>query len=1535
MSKRTYDDLEGPTFNEPRRRKAEPKKNLERGEDVSPSQSRCTNDEYTVGWICAISTEYVAAQAFLDERHQQPEYVAPNDNNHYTLGKIKKHNVVIAVLPDGQYGISSAASVARDMMHSFPNVRIGLMVGIGGGAPSPKHDIRLGDIVVSLPRDGKGGVFPHDFGKNIQGQGRLQTTGFMNQPPQVLLTAVSGLKAQHEIEGHEFEAAINAVLEKKPKLREKYKRPDPSSDRLYQSRVTHPLKDQADCATACGDDPSNLIIRPERSEEDNPAIHYGLIASANQLMKDAAVRDRLAKENDVLCFEMEAAGLMNHFPCLVIRGICDYADTHKNKEWQGYAAMAAAAYAKDLLRQIPPNKVEAEKRIREQLRDVLDDVKTIKSRFDSEETLRILEWLSKIESQKKQIDVLSRHQEGTGKFLLESQEFMDWRDGKDRILWCIGRPGTGKTILTSVIIDTIKKTLDSSTAGMAFLYCVYAERGSQTIEQLLGSVIQQLLLQQNDIPENIRELYDSHKRSNTRPDLAELSRHLGSIVSLFSRVYIVVDAIDECDESNKTRCSLLAHLQNLDTHVQLLFTSRPLEETPPDAIQFEVVTQEDDVRKYLSARIKKEPGLAKFCDDNGGLEEEILDKIIAKAGGMFLLAKLHLQSIATELRLKTIRKALETLPEKLNDMYHDTMERIQGGQEKNRSDLAMKMLMLLSYALRPLKLGEVQHALLTMEAEPGETSIDPDDVYSKELLISICAGIVVLENGTSTIRFVHHTAETYFESNRERLFKNAQIELTKICVTYLSFDEFESGPCQTNFELGERLRSNPFYDYAARNWGHHAREASTSCKEVMDFLECKTKVEASSEALTVTNRFPPHMHGQRYPRQMTGLHLAAYFGVEEAVRALLQKKVEADAKDTYDQTPLSWAARNGHDAVVKVLLENGADPGSKDTQYGRTPLLWAIKSKHEAATKLLLEKEANPGSRDKDGWTPLLYAASYGYEAAVELLLEKGADIETVCNHGRTALHLATQQGQEEMAKLLLGKGANIAATDNDGQTTLHLATWQGYEKTVRLLLEKGANIAAKDYKGRTTLHWAALRTHEKVTKLLLERGADIAATDNNGRTALHLSTMEAEGIRLDRRAIQSGRHGELEEHEDVVNLLLKKGVNATTTRIYGRMTSRLAARRSVEGVVRVLLEKGADIDTTDNDGQRALHRAAANGQGSIVKLLLENGASVETTDDNGRTALHLAMLRVSMIRYSPVAKERDGVARILLEKGANTATRDQWGLTALHYAAGLGYQAGALLLLKKRADITATDSEGRTALHWAAAMGYIGVVMLLLENEADIAARDNSGRTALHWMALPSKELGYKSSVPPFPMSFFSYSMWEQRNGVAELLLKNGAGTAAVDNKRQTTLHLAAREGLGELAKLLLKEGADIAVIDIDGRTPLHWAAAMGHKDVAELLLKNGADIAATDNSGRTPLHWAAIAHHEEVVKLLLQKGADISTTDKDSRTPLQWTLHQRELELVREREAELRPVLDSVLARHPREGVTKLLLEKESQIT
>ncbi|EXA32427.1 hypothetical protein FOVG_16348 [Fusarium oxysporum f. sp. pisi HDV247] len=239
-------------------------------------------NDYTVGWICAIAAEYIAAQEFLNKEHEGPEFVSPHNNNHYTLGKVRKHNIIIAVLPDNKYEKSSAASVARDIMHSFPNIRFSLMVGIAGGAPR-KHNIRLGYIMIGCAGSGKGGVFKYDFGKAIQGHS-FQETGFLNQPPTLLRTTVSRLKAHYERKGHQLSKTVNMILEKNPRLRRKYKHPVSGTDNLFKSEVTYDLS----YVTTCSYDASNLISRPERTEdEDNPAIHYGLIASADRLMKDA------------------------------------------------------------------------------------------------------------------------------------------------------------------------------------------------------------------------------------------------------------------------------------------------------------------------------------------------------------------------------------------------------------------------------------------------------------------------------------------------------------------------------------------------------------------------------------------------------------------------------------------------------------------------------------------------------------------------------------------------------------------------------------------------------------------------------------------------------------------------------------------------------------------------------------------------------------------------------------------------------------------------------------------------------------------------------------------------------------------------------------------------------------------------------------------------------------------------------------------------------------------------------------------------
>ena len=325
---------------------------------------RC--QDYTVGWICAVQTEFVAACELLDEEHPLLSIDSSHDGNAYTLGRIGDHHIVIACLPKWRYGIASAASVAKDMLRSFESIRIGLMVGVGGGAPSDKHDIRLGDVVVGCPKHQVGGVIPYNFGKAIQDQ-EFEQSGSLNSPPTVLLTALTKLSADHERKGSLIAESVRLMITKNPRLRGKYHRPGAEHDRLYESSYTHRGGDHR-CEISC-DNTSPPLLRRARRElnPDEPVVHYGLIASADTLMKDAIARDRLIKEHDVICFEMEAAGLMNDFPCVVIRGISDYSDTHKNEEWQGYAAATAASYAKELLKSMPGNRVTEHRRAFDQV----------------------------------------------------------------------------------------------------------------------------------------------------------------------------------------------------------------------------------------------------------------------------------------------------------------------------------------------------------------------------------------------------------------------------------------------------------------------------------------------------------------------------------------------------------------------------------------------------------------------------------------------------------------------------------------------------------------------------------------------------------------------------------------------------------------------------------------------------------------------------------------------------------------------------------------------------------------------------------------------------------------------------------------------------------------------------------------------------------------------------------------------------------------------------------------------------------------
>jgi hypothetical protein len=396
----------------------------------------------------------------------------------------------------------------------------------------------------------------------------------------------------------------------------------------------------------------------------------------------------------------------------------------------------------------------------------------------------------------------------------------------------------------------------------------------------------------------------------------------------------------------------------------------------------------------------------------------------------FLLAKLHIKSLISLPTKGHIKDALRNLAngeEALDKIYNQTMERIED-QIRERRDLAKQILFWIFYARRPLSTEEIRHALAV---KIRSAKLDKDYLPSTNLIRSLCLGLVTIDGESGMIRLVHYTTQEYFRRTQSRWFPDAELEIVKTCITYLSFDTFQNGYCSDDTEFETRLQSNVLYDYAARNWGHHAREASIRARQfnssllngaakisglsqdmptqmasvdleaysvytemVLEFLNSESNVSGSSQAMLVGEGYLGFCSSQDVPRQMTSMHLAAYFGLSDIVQTLIRNQHDPDTEDSSKRTPLSWAAANGQEAVVKVLLDTGAAVNSVDG-YGKVPLLWAAGNGHETVVKMLLDRGAAVDKVDTTGFTLQIWASENGHEGIVKTLLERGAAVNS------------------------------------------------------------------------------------------------------------------------------------------------------------------------------------------------------------------------------------------------------------------------------------------------------------------------------------------------------------------------------------------------------------------------------------------------------------------------------------------------------------------------------------------------------------
>ncbi|PGG97105.1 hypothetical protein GX51_07506, partial [Blastomyces parvus] len=1056
------------------------------------AQPKLEADLYTVGWVAPLPFERAAATAMLDETHDEPlGFERPHtDANSYTWGRIGDHNVVITSGPAGKYGTTPAAAMASSMLSSFPQIRVGLLVGIGAGISRPEegYDIRLGDIAVSQPHGHSGGVIQYDLFKAKLGNQR-EDRAFLNSPPEVLLHALSKLQAEHDLNEPKFPKYLEEARTRHPRLAKRgYAHQGFENDRLF--KTTNP----------------NEEVQREQRDSTEPEIHYGIIASGNTLFKDAAYRDEILENigNDCICLEMEAAGLMNHFPCIVVRGISDYGDSQKNDQWQHYAAITAAAYAKELLGYVPSRDLQKTRKAIEILENISRDVSDIRSGVEclnqDNQLDKIRKWLSPPDTSTNLHKAQKSCHKGTGSWFLQGTLFKEWMSGACPYLWLHGIPGCGKTVLSSTIITHLNRQCNSSHVVLDFFFD-FTDTNKQLLHKLVSSLVVQLYSKCENSRKELDKLHSSCHDGGRQPTDESLFATFQRMLGYVGRVQIVIDALDECAE----RTDLLLWMKNLASvgpaNLHLLVTSRREEDIEsglrrwlPDSnfvsIQQDAVN--NDIREYIWGRLENDDGFERWrsnVDDQGfkrrrlnpSVFDEIVDGLMEKVNGMFRWAACQLDVLQKCLDLQMLREALKSLPKTL----YETYARILAGIDEQYQKRAIKILQFLAYSKRPLT---IQEAVDVVAVNPSrKPPFDPDTRMPEPRdILKLCPSLVCLvERQTKgkiilpELQLAHFSVQQYLKSEKIEttfpeksieigmLFQqgmnecNASVSITRICLAYLSCpdDQVSKEEIETRFSLAR---------YSAMYWMDHAKSAEsdedTQERILNFFLQQK-------QAYTVWRKLcdlDPHWNeeSERNINLTIPLYHASLNGLQHTVEQLLQVKgINVNAQQFNHGTALYAASQKGHKHIVQLLLQHGADVNVHYwDDYIALPA--ASDSGHMAIVQLLLQHSADVNAQHT-GYGTALQAASYsGHMEIVQLLLQHSADVNAGVNadfnpeirkYG-TALQAASYSGHMEIVQLLLQHGADVNPQDMIHGSPLKAASCSGHIGIVQLLLEKGAN---------------------------------------------------------------------------------------------------------------------------------------------------------------------------------------------------------------------------------------------------------------------------------------------------------------------------------------------------------------------------------------------------------------------------------------------------------------------------------------------
>ncbi|KAI8648292.1 PNP-UDP-1 domain-containing protein [Fusarium keratoplasticum] len=898
----------------------------DQGHGQGQAPRKLSPSDYTVGWICALPIEMAAAKAMLDDVHDSL-LTSAYDTNAYTMGNIGVHNIVIACLPARQYGTNSAATVASNMRRSFPSIHFGLMVGIGGGVPG-RVDLRLGDVVVSDQ------VVQYDLGKTVQ-DGHFERTGTLNKPPQALMTAVAKLQADHALEPSRIPSILSEML-RKHTFMTRFTHPGTLQDRLFDGTYDHVLS--MDSCELC--DTSMLLNRPARTSTD-PKIHYGVIASGNQVMKHGRTRDQLAQELGVLCFEMEAAGLMDIFPCLVVRGICDYSDSHKNKQWQEYAAATAAAYAKELLSVIPFNGFNGTPAVAVMSSDA--------GQYYRHKDLLASLSFDQIDARR---STVKANYSNTCQWLLTHTDYLDWVDPTKAVehhgfLWIKGKPGAGKSTIMNFAYN--QATKDTSNRVISFFFSARGSKLERSTTGMYRSLLFQLL---KALPSHV-EIFDGleHKgeldalhamivcqRRHPEWGVGLLQGLLRNAVQKLGQECLTcfIDALDECTEDQVE--GMIEYFENLGTcaisngiHLRICFSSRHY---PHIDIQYgRKLTlelqegHEKDVATYIQRRLKV--GKSKSA-------EEIRNKMQAKAGGIFMWVVLVVDILNKEYsrgRIFDVKKRLDAIPTGLSDLFREILSRDQN----NLQDMRLCIQWIL-FAKRPLKLEEYYFAAVSGLSADELGEWDPEDVTRDDMdrfLLSSSKGLAeTTKTKSPTVQFIHESVREFFLKDGQRElwpdltgdFQSfSHDQLKQCCHTYTKLDispHVPSGPPlpKASSDAAKSLRclvsdKFPFLEYATHHVLYHA-DAAASRLPQDDFLKA-FDLEAWISLENLFEKFEIRRH--------TSAASLLYVLAENNFASLISPALHLDSRIWINgerhRCPLFAALANGHQDAVRALFQ--------------------------------------------------------------------------------------------------------------------------------------------------------------------------------------------------------------------------------------------------------------------------------------------------------------------------------------------------------------------------------------------------------------------------------------------------------------------------------------------------------------------------------------------------------------------------------------------------------------------------------------